>query len=418
MHQNMRGERMNDLSPGSLDASVARAGVKGIAFYLPQYHPIPENDAWWGMGFTEWRNVATARPLFPDHYQPHLPADLGFYDLRVPETREAQAELARDHGIYGFCYYHYWFNGRRLLNRPFDEVLRLGSPRFPFCICWANENWTRRWDGQQRQVLLAQYYSPEDDLAHIHHLLPVFADDRYIRIDGRPLLLVYVLAAFPDPLRTADIWREEVRRAGLGDLYLAAVESNQRYPDIRSYGFDAAVEFAPDWRARVMGFPRFQRKRYDLRARVYLRLQRHGWMSSAYQEHNIYSYDALARDMLAKPRPDFPWFRGVTPNWDNSPRRRLGARILQGSTPEAYGRWLSGAVQETLTVPTAAERIIFINAWNEWAEGNHLEPDLKWGRAYLEATRRAFEKAEPKGVSEQNRRHQAVGRAQAPTPAP
>jgi len=363
-----------------------------IAFHLPQFHPIPENDAWWGPGFTEWRSVVRARPLFPDHYQPHLPADLGFYDLRLPDTRAAQAEMAAAYGIGGFCYYHYWFNGRRLLERPVDEILRLGTPRFPFCLCWANENWSRRWDGQQQEILVAQYYSPEDDLAHIRHLLPAFADDRYIRVDGRPLFLVYWLGAIPAPRRTGDIWREEARKAGVGDLYLAAVESHELVGDPRPYGFDATVEFAPDW--RHAGPIKYVRERYDLRARIYGRLKRHGWLSPAYWEHAVCDYEPLARAMAARPAREYPRFRGVTPSWDNSPRRREGARILHGSTPERYGAWLSSAVEQTLARPPA-ERLVFINAWNEWAESNHLEPDLRWGRAYLEATRQAVSRLAP-----------------------
>lgn len=201
------------------------AAVRAIAFYLPQYHPVPENDEWWGKGFTEWRNVSKARPLFPGHYQPHLPADLGFYDLRLPEVREAQAELARAHGISGFVYYHYWFNGRRILERPFNEVLQSGKPDFPFCLCWANENWTRIWDGGDKHILLEQKYSAQDDLAHIQSLIPAFRDERYIRVNGKPLFLVYRAELIPDPVRTAAIWREAAIKAGVGDLYLARVES-------------------------------------------------------------------------------------------------------------------------------------------------------------------------------------------------
>src|SRR6266478_229140 len=188
--------------------------IRPIAFYLPQYHTIPENDIWWGKGFTEWTNVVKARPQFKGHYQPHLPGELGFYDLRLEEVRQRQAALAREYGLYGFCYYHYWFNGRRILERPFKEVLASGKPDFPFCLCWANENWTRVWDGGGQDVLLQQHYSAEDDRQHIRWLANAFRDPRYIRIGGRPLFLVYRTELLPDPARTAAIWRNEVAKAG------------------------------------------------------------------------------------------------------------------------------------------------------------------------------------------------------------
>ncbi|MGH8799623.1 MAG: glycoside hydrolase family 99-like domain-containing protein, partial [Casimicrobiaceae bacterium] len=220
--------------------------VRAIAFYLPQFHPIPENDAWWGAGFTEWRNVVRARPNFAGHYQPRLPSDLGFYDLRVPETRGQQAALAQAHGVDAFCYYHYWFAGRRLLQRPFSEVLASGEPDFPFCLCWANESWTRRWDGLDDDLLIEQPYRDGDALAFIRDLLPAFADRRYVRIGDRPLLLVYCPDAIPQPRQWADVWRAAVRDAGHAGLYLALVQSvNQKAMDPAAIGYDAAVEFPP-----------------------------------------------------------------------------------------------------------------------------------------------------------------------------
>jgi lipopolysaccharide biosynthesis protein len=352
-----------------------------IAFYLPQYHPIPENDAWWGRGFTEWTSVVRARPRFRGHEQPHLPADLGFYDLRLPEARAAQAELARQHGIFGFCYYHYWFNGRRLLERPFQEVLDSHEPDFPFALCWANENWTRAWDGTERDLLLRQQYSPEDDHAHLRWLSVAFADKRYIRVDGKPLFLVYRASNLPEPRRTTDIWRAEAARLGVGELFLCHVESSwldQVQPIAR--GFDAAVEFAPDW--RELG-PLLAR---DREARWRRRLN----LSSPYLDNNVYSYQTLAARMLAKPQPDYLRFPCVTPSWDNSARRNTGATILIDSTPENYRQWLSTVLRRIGHKP-AEHHVCFINAWNEWAEGNHLEPCQRWGRAYLEATRSVLE---------------------------
>ena len=354
--------------------------VRLIAFYLPQYHPVPENDEWWGKGFTEWTNVSKAKPLFPDHYQPHLPADLGFYDLRLPEVRQAQADLAKEYGIYGFCYYHYWFNGRRILQRPFNEVLASGKPNFPFCLCWANENWTRVWDGGSNRVLLAQSYSYEDDLHHIESLIPAFRDERYIRIHGKPLLLVYRTELLPNPARTAEIWREAVKRAGIGDLYLARVESFESGIVPESIGFDAAVEFAPDW--GNPGGVKFHWKHYFF-------LGRAGIIAKGYIENSVSDYQVVVNRMLHMPEPNYVCFRGVTPSWDNSPRRSKRAFILHGSTPEKYGAWLREVVEQTMKRFRGDERMVFINAWNEWGEGNHLEPDQKWGRAYLEMTYKA-----------------------------
>ena len=227
---------------------MSAESIRAIAFYLPQFHPISENDQWWGKGFTEWTNVAKAEPLFPGHYQPHIPADLGFYDLRLPETRQAQADLARESGIYGFCYYHYWFNGKQLLDRPFNEVLASGKPDFPFCLCWANENWTRVWDGKDNNVLIEQKYSEEDDRQHIRALADAFRDERYIRVNGKPLFLVYRATKIPDPRKTTAIWREEAQKLGIGDLYLCRVESfRDERSDPGEIGFDAAVGFQPDW---------------------------------------------------------------------------------------------------------------------------------------------------------------------------
>lgn len=197
-----------------------------LAFYLPQFHPIPENDAWWGQGFTEWTNVAGAKPLFRGHYQPHLPADLGYCDLRVPEVREHQAALARQYGIHAFCYYHYWFHGKRLLERPFQEVLDTGRPDFPFCLCWANEPWSRQWLGQSRHVLMDQRHSPEDDRSHARWLCRALEDPRYFRVRGRPVLLVYRPARLPEPHATAARFREEVERAGLPDPWLVGVDAH------------------------------------------------------------------------------------------------------------------------------------------------------------------------------------------------
>ncbi len=353
-----------------------------IAFYLPQYHPIPENDRWWGKGFTEWTNVAKARPLFAGHYQPHLPADLGFYDLRLPETRLAQAEMARRYGIEGFCYWHYWFSGKRLLERPFNEVLESGEPDFPFCLCWANETWSRTWDGQPKSELIKQRYSETDDRQHMRWLAQAFRDKRYIRVNGKPLFLVYSATDLPDPRRTTSVWREEAMKAGIGELYLCRVESRlEEHNDPTAIGFDAGVEFQPDW----THLP------YDLRRGqgLYRAARRLGLADAFYEENFVCEYSAVVESMLRKPAPPYKRFPCVTPMWDNTARRRTGAVVCTNSTPDLYEKWLRAVIERS--APTSREEnLIFINAWNEWAEGNHLEPCQKWGRAYLEATRRAI----------------------------
>lgn len=347
--------------------------LRFIAFYLPQYHPTPYNDEWWGRGFTEWTNVVKAKPRFRGHYQPHLPADLGFYDLRLSEVREAQAKLAGDYGIYGFCYYHYWFNGQRVLERPLDEVLKLGKPDFPFCVCWANENWTRSWDGLFREVLLEQKYSSEDDLAHIRHLIPIMGDGRYIQIEGKPLLLVYRVELLPDPKRTAAVWRSEALRAGLGDIFLVNVQSSFLKEGTlpQAIGFDAAVRFQPS--SFTFHLSKINQAFCALERRI---------LGDA-----VFSYKNLYRGWKATPRSDYRNFDCVTPMWDNSARRKRGAFILKDSTPEQYEQWLRDAASRARP-DEEGFRWVFINAWNEWGEGCHLEPCQKWDRAYLKATKR------------------------------
>jgi lipopolysaccharide biosynthesis protein len=362
--------------------------IKAIAFYLPQFHPIPENDKWWGEGFTEWWNVSKAKPLFSSHYQPHLPANLGFYDLRLPEAREAQAAMARDFGIHGFCYYHYWFNGRRLLQRPFNEVLASGKPDFPFTLCWANENWTRRWDGKESEVLMEQSYSEEDDLNHIRQLIPAFRDPRYIRVDGLPLFLVYQVMALPQPQRTAEIWRSEAIRSGLPGLYLVSVEGKlQARTDPTRIGFDASVEFQPDWNLLTS----LHVIKPSFKERIKARLQH---STPPHSKHTAYEYGDVVETMIRKPNAAYTRFPCVTPSWDNTARRQWGGVILENATPDLYQHWLEATIARmpTMNLP---EPILFLNAWNEWAEGNHLEPDQRWGLAYLQATKTALLKTSP-----------------------
>jgi lipopolysaccharide biosynthesis protein len=348
--------------------------VRSLAFYLPQYHPIPENDAWWGRGFTEWHNVSRARRQFPRHHQPHLPGELGFYDLRVSETRERQAELAREHRIDGFVYYHYWFGGRQLLERPLAEVLASGRPDFPFCICWANEPWTRNWDGQSRSVLMAQNYSAEDDVAHFRALLPMLEDPRYIRFEGKPLIIIWQADSLPDASATTARWRAEAARAGLGELYLCRIE-NDASPQPRTPeqdGFDAAIDFQPHWKAN--------------QSPQWYRLVRRALRRRGPTRHFYHSYSAAVAHALAAPPPPYRRWPSVFPSWDNTSRRPNNAEIFVRASPERFREAIIATVNRDREIwPAAGERLLFVNAWNEWAEGCHLEPDSKFGRAWLEA---------------------------------
>lgn len=339
-----------------------------IAFYLTQFHPVPENDEWWGKGFTEWANVTKARPLFVGHYQPQLPTDFGFYDLRVRDTRRDQIRVAKEYGIDGFCYHYYWFSGKRLLNAPLDDMLADPESDMPFCLCWANENWTRRWDAAEHQVLIAQRYLPEDDLEFIRSLQPFFADPRYIRVDGKPFLIVYRPQHLPDARRTAAVWRDFCRTAGIGEIHICAALTHGNL-DYAQFGFDSGVEFPP------------HNMQCDNQAG---RLSFHEPFSGYAVE-----YADVATAYLERRYAQGNVFRGVFPAWDNTARTGSRAVIVLGSSPENYQHWLAETVRRTREDFPDGDRLVFINAWNEWAEGCHLEPDRKYGRAFLEATRTA-----------------------------
>jgi hypothetical protein len=356
-------------SPASADIASADTDLRLIAFYLPQFHPIAENDKWWGQGFTEWPGVAAAQPLFQGHYQPHIPADLGFYDLRLPEARAAQAELARHYGIHGFCYHYYWFSGRRVLERPLQEVLESGEPDYPFCVCWANEPWSRRWDGSENEILITQEHGPEIDKSLIFDLLPLFADRRYIKVDGKPLLVIYRVGLLPDPKALFATWRAVALKRGFPGLHICMAETFG-LNDPFEKGCDAAVEFPPH--QLVAGA--INQK---------LKGATEGYSGTAY------SYAEAVLGEIVAPPPDYPRYRCVMPGWDNSPRRGLAGNVFHGATPELYELWLREAIGFTRWRLPHSHQLVFINAWNEWGEGAHLEPDLRWGRQFLEATRRA-----------------------------
>jgi len=352
--------------------------IRAIAFYLPQFHAIPENDEWWGKGFTEWTNVRRARPQYEGHYQPHVPhPDLGYYDLNDPEVMEKQAAMARSVGIEGFCYYYYWFNGRRLLNMPTDRMLATGRPDFPFCFCWANENWTRTWDGGDKEILIAQEHSTESDERFILDLLPVFRDPRYIRVDGKPLLVVYRPGILPDPSAAARHWRETCRREGIGEIFLARVQMFDWELEGRDPGYDTVIQFAP------VSMPSSPNLRDSVRLH-----------DPAKFMGVVCDYRFSAANYTSEPVGLKLW-PGVCPSWDNTARRMERGHSWVHSTPETYHSWLSTAVQQARQTLPSQHRFVFINAWNEWGEGCHLEPDKKYGYAWLNATRFALTDRKP-----------------------
>jgi len=345
--------------------------VRLIALYLPQFHAIAENDLWWGEGFTEWTNVRPAQPQFQGHYQPHIPDELGYYNLLDPAVQRRQVELAKLYGVGGFCFYFYWFGGKRLLERPLENYLNNRELDLPFCLCWANENWSRRWDGLDCEILMAQQHSPEDDLAFIAHVAGYMRDARYIRINGRPLLVVYWPGLLPSAKATARRWRTWCRDNGLGEIYLAYTQSFETvHPD--KYGFDAAIEFPPNNSSPPDITQSVTPLGKDFGGTVY------DWRFFAGRSRNY-------------KKPSYPLFRGVCPSWDNTARRKNRATVFLNTSPQVYQKWLSNAIRETCErIENVDERLIFVNAWNEWAEGAHLEPDQRFGYAWLDATRKAL----------------------------
>ncbi len=347
-----------------------------IAFYLPQFHPIPENDAWWGAGFTEWRNVTRALPQFEGHAQPRLPADLGFYDLRDAGVMRQQAALAREYGIGAFCSYFYWFGGRTLLETPLRNWLDDPTIAMPLCLCWANEKWARHWDGRGNDILIDQSHSAEDDLAFIAHVAAYLRDPRYLRVEGKPLLLVYRPGLLPDARATAQRWRNWCREHGIGEIQLAYVQGFER-PLPADIGFDAAVEFPPNMRTPP-----------SIAARQIL-------INPDYAG-DVLDWRELARDAASRALPDYPLYPGINPGWDNEPRRPGRGRSYQHASPRGYRDWLRHILHTRLDGVPASQRLVFINAWNEWAEGAVLEPDQRLGHAWLDATRQALTAAPAK----------------------
>jgi lipopolysaccharide biosynthesis protein len=345
--------------------------VNIVAFYLPQYHPVPENNNWWGAGFTEWTNVSTAKPLFPNHRQPRLPGDLGFYDLRLPEIREAQAELGRRYGVTAFCYYYYWFNGRRILERPLDEVLTTAKPDFPFLICWANEPWTRNWDGLSQNVLLPQAYELGWTRRFARDIAPLLHDARYFRLDGKPMLLIYRIGHIPEPERSIRELRLALSQEGISELHIGAAwvwfpEDDELPINPSNLGLDSYFEFPPHMCPNQVFQPNPARPFNELSGKIY-----------------DYNRTVTAAIMKLGAPTEGELHRGVMAGWDNTARRGAAAHIFHGATPTSFRRWLRATVAHERQ--HGGERVVFIVAWNEWAEGTYLEPDRDFGCGWLEA---------------------------------
>ncbi|TLD68431.1 lipopolysaccharide biosynthesis protein [Phragmitibacter flavus] len=369
-----------------------------VAFYLPQFHPIAENDEWWGKGFTEWTDVAKAKPLFPGHYQPRIPADLGFYDLRLPETRAAQADLARKAGIEGFCYWHYWFGGRRIMERPFNEVLKSGEPDFPFCLAWANHSWY----GKQGCLIEQTYPGKADYEAHFYNLLPAFQDPRYIRVDNKPLFYVFSAWELPDADEFLEFWQELAVKNGLDGIHFVArcsFEFEYTLPRSLSKGF-AAFTYSHENRIASFGLRQVLRREFWKNGE---KLAGGVDQSTVARSATMHSLRKVIRRAQGRPLQVFdyaealPYLRGmaggsprvypsVVPNWDHSPRSGGGRTILHNSTPELFRKHLNEVLEDAEVLP-AAERIVFVKSWNEWAEGNYLEPDRRFGHQYLDVVR-------------------------------
>jgi lipopolysaccharide biosynthesis protein len=360
--------------------------MKVVAFYLPQYHPTQHNNEWWGEGFTEWTNVAKAKKLFRGHYQPKVPADLGFYDLRLPEVRQKQVELAKEAGVDGFCYYHYWFgNGKMELERPFDEVLNSGKPDFPFCLCWANESWARKmWnkDGSvsKAEVLAEQLYPGLDDYKiHFEKVLPAFKDKRYIKIADKPVFMIYRPLAFHDVSLFIKTWNKLAQENGLPGVYFIAysTEIASEYQDIKKQGFDAVCscrlkrhkKWGIGWFFRkILSYITHSPEKYNYK-RIYPTL--------------IGSEEILNKDI----------YPTLLPNWDHTPRSTVHGYVFTNSTPKFFQKHCEDVFQK-ISKKQEENQIVFLKSWNEWGEGNYMEPDLKYGHGYINALRNALDKFE------------------------
>ena len=354
-------------------STSTQTNARVIAYYLPQFHPIPENDDWWGKGFTEWTNVGKAQQLFSGHYQPRVPADLGYYDLRVPEVREAQAELAKNAGVEGFAYWHYWWAGKRLIERPFNEVLQSKKPDFPFCLAWANETWSGIWLGNPGKILMEQTYPGKEDYEkHFYAILEAFHDPRYIKVDGKPLFVVYRPLNIPDVSAYFDLWNNLAVKNGLKGIYFVGVGGPYQAKKILDLGFDGVNTTGTyDAKTKIEG-----RIKHILRMKI---AEKVGGVML-----NKYNYEDIINNLYTEHEKIETVYPSILPQWDNSPRSGRRSVIYTGSTPELFKKNIQTAL-DLINHKKDEHKILFLKSWNEWAEGNYVEPDLKYGHGYLDA---------------------------------
>lgn len=353
-----------------------------IAFYLPQYHPTPHNNEWWGEGFTEWTNVAKARPLYPGHYQPKVPADLGFYDLRYSEIRQKQVELAKEAGVSGFCYYHYWFGGgQEELELPFDQVVESGEPDFPFCLCWANETWSKKFwnpDGavaEKKDLAVQRYLGEEDDIKHFNRLLPAFKDKRYIRVDGKLLFMIYRPLVFEEVERFLTLWNKLAEENGLGGFHFVGytISPDDEYSSIKEHGFDAIASCRLDRNTkRSVGWA-FRKA-----------------LSMLFHTPRRTDYRKLRKSLVKELEYKEDVYPTMIPNWDHTPRSGANGDLFTHATPEEFEHHAKDVLSRQRN-KSESHQICFLKSWNEWGEGNYMEPDLKYGKGYIKALRNAID---------------------------
>ncbi|MES2581806.1 MAG: glycoside hydrolase family 99-like domain-containing protein [Pseudomonadota bacterium] len=365
--------------PRQLPVQALETGAdapKVIAYYLPQFHPIEVNNQNWGAGFTEWTNVTKALPQYQGHYQPHLPAETGFYDLRNPDSMALQVELARQYGVGGFCFHYYWFGGKRVLEMPLNQFVANCQLDLPFCVCWANENWTRRWDGAESEIILQQNYAPEGWKQFIDDLLPLFNDPRYIRVNGKPLLVVYRPGLIPDTQKVLAEWRQLAEAEGLPGLWLVCAQTFGLV-DPRPLGFDAAVEFPP----------------HKIHDRIESAPTPALWNTGF--EGTVWNYSDAVGEAMTRAKEPYPLYRTAFPSWDNEARRTANSFSFADANPAEFGEWLSSCASYARETLPRDQQFVFVNAWNEWAEGAHIEPDRHFGCAWLEEVQRLHTARKP-----------------------